>query len=284
VEYFALGDSYSSGEGVPPYDPITDTPGLSNLCHRSTTGAYATVFAQSSGAYLGSRLTPSMSPSHFLACSGARIEHVTGGVTWNSEAGQLTRVTSDADLITVTMGGNDVRAVNDSGDSVVGFDRILEGCILARNPCSREYADLKDTIPDLSAELEAAYAQIRDQVPGARVIVLTYPQIFPRSDDLRRSVAGSGFRRRPPPQPMCALISGPELDWIRDRTHQLNQVIVSAAAAAGVESLDVESAFTNHLLCSRDPWANNLTLPKAHIFHPNRAGHARLAELLDARV
>ena len=56
----ALGDSFTSGEGAPPFEPATDT--RLNRCHRSTE-AYVHVAARSIGA-----------GSLNVACSGARTK------------------------------------------------------------------------------------------------------------------------------------------------------------------------------------------------------------------
>ena len=58
----ALGDSYSSGEGNPPYEAGTDTP--SNMCHRSNTASYASFI----GAF--------NSPFKSVACSGAITDNL----------------------------------------------------------------------------------------------------------------------------------------------------------------------------------------------------------------
>jgi len=60
--YAALGDSFASGEGNPPYDAGSDTS--SDSCHRSTV-AYAHQVAQALDL-----------PLSFYACSGAKTDHV----------------------------------------------------------------------------------------------------------------------------------------------------------------------------------------------------------------
>ena len=105
ANYVALGDSYSSGEGNPPFFAGTDGP--SDYCHRSPQ-AYSEVL----GAHIGSAPL-------FYACSGA----VTSDFLTTSdgtEPPQLTRpgVDSTADLLTMTIGGNDA-----------GFSSVLKACI-----------------------------------------------------------------------------------------------------------------------------------------------------------
>src|SRR5260370_38762410 len=75
VNYVALGDSYSSGEGAPPFFPGTDGP--TDFCHRSL-NAYSQVLGQ---AY-------SVTPK-FWACSGA----VTANITSQFRFGEPPQIT-----------------------------------------------------------------------------------------------------------------------------------------------------------------------------------------------
>lgn len=91
-----LGDSFSAGEGVPPFLAGTDT--LTNRCHRSTRAH-------------GMRLTgkPGFpSKSVFAACSFAFIANFyTGQGQWG-EKGQLENLTAQHRLVALTVGGNDI--------------------------------------------------------------------------------------------------------------------------------------------------------------------------------
>jgi PKD repeat protein len=277
LRYYALGDSYSSGEGVPAFDPNTNTAKRpADFCHRSTDGAYPRIFAAALPADIGVPAKTGNSPSHFLACSGARIANVTGTESqYSTEPPQIRALTADAQLVTVSIGGNDVRGVDDRGRPVIGFGPILRSCVVDRPACNVQFSELSSTIPQLLGPLTSAYVRLKAKTGSrARVIVVNYPQIFPDF--------------------VCGGLSANETHWVRDRTHQLNGIIRQAASAAGVDVLDVESAFTDHLLCGPvgQVWANNLTpdLPRTaenesfYSFHPNRAGQNRIASLLASKV
>jgi GDSL-like Lipase/Acylhydrolase family len=119
--YVALGDSYSSGEGVAPYFGNTDSTGV-NECHDSTR-AYPVRVARFLRFY----------PHHtgqfgFEACSGAAVPDVWGtsgpgtGVVggqgqWNATTPQIVHVDARDSLVTISIGGNDV-----------GFSAVASNC------------------------------------------------------------------------------------------------------------------------------------------------------------
>ena len=134
--YVALGDSYSAGQGNPPFlsptdgggDPFLSPPfnGVGNYCHRSS-AAYPELV---STAYATSLL--------FYACSGAVTADVTQCATqpptcteppefsypmpfYYEEPLQITDpgVNATANLVTMTIGGNDAE-----------FVPVLQACIL----------------------------------------------------------------------------------------------------------------------------------------------------------
>ncbi len=121
--YIALGDSFSSGEGVPPYFNGTDT--AANQCHDSTR-AYPVTVATTLGDY------PNPAGNFgFHACSGAVVADVwgtngpgvgtIGGIgQWNASSPQISHVESRTGLVTLSIGGNDV-----------GFGTLLRTCISA---------------------------------------------------------------------------------------------------------------------------------------------------------
>lgn len=92
MNYVALGDSYSSGEGNPPFLPGTD--GSHDYCHRSA-AAYPNILAERYGLDL-----------HFYACSGAGTINILLNKL-DTEIPQIKRPAlkpGDA-LVTLTIGG-----------------------------------------------------------------------------------------------------------------------------------------------------------------------------------
>ena len=87
ADYVALGDSYSSGTGLQAYRDTT-------TCYRSNL-AWPVQLSNSIAAKQGKAVKFT-----FPACSGAKTADV--------RANQLSQVTSKADLVTMTIGGNDL--------------------------------------------------------------------------------------------------------------------------------------------------------------------------------
>ncbi len=120
--YVALGDSFSSGEGVPPYFVPTNT--AANQCHRSTR-AYPVIVAKTLGYYGDGIANFGDHP-----CSGAVVADVwgtagagagtIGGIGQWNEQPQITNVDKRTGLVTLSIGGNDV-----------GFGTMLKSCVAA---------------------------------------------------------------------------------------------------------------------------------------------------------
>jgi lysophospholipase L1-like esterase len=269
AKYYALGDSYSSGEGVPPFDPKTDIgPSkklpAKDLCHRSKSSAYPTVYAATAH---NTKLAA------FTACSGA-VEHnvvdsdataVQYPLGHDTDNGQISALAKhDATLVTVTMGGNDAH-----------FAQILQDCLTPFQHCDLDFNGNSGQpfnevaeINNLLGSLYNGYLRIKAQAPKAKVVVLTYPQIFD--------------------QPFAGCFGSTDFDasevaWIRARTSQLDSVIKQAAAAAGVTVLDEENAFGGHGICDAPSWVNGEDFTATSgWFHPNQTGQLVLAT--DLRV
>ena len=76
----------------------------------------------------------------------------------------------------------------------------------------------------------------------------------------------------------------PESDriWLAATTRELDNMVIRAANAAGVNVIDAYGAFAGHELCTSDVWANPLlsTSSQSEWFHPNAEGYAAWANLV----
>ena len=198
INYVALGDSYSSGEGLAseasgyinnPY--ITGSDG----CHRAN-DAYPELVKARFGSSLGS--------FRFVACSGAYSGETTpvnkifdaGGSMVSgrdNEAPQLstTYLNSSVNDISITIGGNDAGFANvalsctsvmsKTGPikQVIGLPPLMTG-----GSCKSMLVDSKKIIgdgtanSDLGSGLVKTYTKILDDAKNARLAVLTYPQLL----------------------------------------------------------------------------------------------------------
>ncbi len=254
--YVALGDSFSSGEGAPPFDRST-TVSSTNTCHRSSRAWPLLLAGRSDG------------DTYSLACSGATLAEVIDSDDRRAErdrrSSQVTRLARIAGvhLVTVTIGGNDI-----------GFAGVLLRCA-THFRCDRYYAAhghdrLRARIDALGARLPALYAAIKRASPVARVVAVGYPRLFPLH----------------PSRVTCAALSsiGPEeVRYLNARTVDLDATIRGAARAAGAGYVDAQDAFAGHAIgCAGAQWVNHLRLAHPeYSFHPNATGQHRLAEIVD---
>jgi hypothetical protein len=286
--YVALGDSYSSGEGNPPFIQGTDTAG--DYCHRS-----AQAYPELLGTALG--VTP-----EFYACSGAVAANITTATQYPGEQApqdQRPGVDSSAALVTVTIGGNNA-----------DFSDVLTSCIeqklevnaenaatsvvaswlgLNRDPScvdSKSFVASENTkIDGVQSQAASVYTAIKsDTGPLTSVIAADYPHIFPTA------AKAQSCRQLSP------YLTAADQRYFNTDTDRLDGGLQAAAAAAGVNFVDVRGPFAGHGICGAGgSYLNALSiasgngggctyslgtrciipgLPVVGSFHPNASGHA----------
>jgi lysophospholipase L1-like esterase len=219
-KYVALGDSYSSGTGAGSY-------GSSGSCKRSA-NSYPQLWANANAP----------ASFAFVACSGA----VTNDVLNN----QVSAITSDTALVTISIGGNDA-----------GFADVMTACntgsdasCVSRNQTAQNFA--RTTLP---GRLNNVYTQIRNRAPSARVVVLGYPHIYQLNGG-------------------CWVgLSETKRAAINQSSDVLATVTAGRASAYGFTFLDARNTFTGHEICaSGTRWLNSVTFPIDESYHPNATG------------
>jgi lysophospholipase L1-like esterase len=221
TRYVALGDSYSSGEGNPPF--ITGSDSSTDHCDRSS-AAYGPLVAADE----------SVSSSNFVfaACSGAVLADMFLDNFANGEQSQLNSIAATGqtspttDLVTLSIGGNDAGfepiiqsclsyfTHSDSGCSSAitsnlnqGIDALVGGETVLYNTSNGTYADCNQAcvnefnffshfglerghslvaIPGLIG----LYQAIEARAPNAAIRVVLYPHLFP-SNPTSSCVVGS---------------------------------------------------------------------------------------------
>ena len=276
--YVALGDSYSSGEGIPPYRDLEDN--FWSGCHRSTR-AYSTRI------HLSEDTTPiaqrADSKFDFFACTGATTDNVrAGGETQrNGEPPQLSpgnAVDASRDLVTITIGGNDAQ-----------FFRIFLFCMVHPD-CNgiklfEPYSELTlgDFAPLLlayvGAKVHDVHAEIKAATPNAATIVLGYPILLSGNE-----CPAAQF---PPFGESDLKLSASEQAYLRGLNVQLNSVIEASAADVGLHFVPVANRFLGHEVCGDlDPWINGVVLfnptfnPRASV-HPTARGQQEYANAVN---
>jgi lysophospholipase L1-like esterase len=251
AHYVALGDSYTSGPGIP--NQSTDSPG----CRRSDHDYPHLVAA-------------ALEPARFtdVSCAGARTadmasrQPLPGGLT---NGPQLDALDAGVDLVSLGIGGNDIRfgeiAVTCAGLSVL---------FPLGAPCRHHYGRHGDEVGARLAaaapQIAAVLAAIRHRAPAARILLVGYPVILP--------AAGPGC------WPVMPIAVG-DVAWLRGVEGRLNATLADLAAGAGATYVDTYASSVGHDVC-RLPgrkWVEGFvpTAPASAV-HPNALGMANTAD------
>ncbi|MEO3782321.1 SGNH/GDSL hydrolase family protein [Actinocorallia sp. B10E7] len=214
-EYVALGDSYSSGTGAGSYTNL--------LCTRSANAYPALLAAGRPGTTF-----------KFVACGGATIPDVV--------ADQLSALSANTTLVTISIGGNDA-----------GFANTMLSCKYSTTTqCRSALEEGQEFVrEELPAKLDSLYSQIRSRAPQAEVVVVGYPHLYKQGG---LCLGGLGSTKR---------------DMINAASDVLAEVLASRAAAAGFTFADARPGFAGHEICTADEWID------ASNVHPTATGHAR---------
>lgn len=274
--YVGLGDSYSSGESVAPYDAGTDDD--DNGCHRSQ-GAYGHLVDDDPAA---------PSNVNLVACSGAITVDLTTGPNhkWSGEPNaQISSLSEDVELVTLTIGGNDAKFSQILIECIIGFELLpLNNCSgddeKADNIVNEAFDALKGLPSDRDdiVPYDKLFRSIRQEAPNARVAVLGYPQFFKTS--------GTAFFP-------CSGVSKTDQKWVNSKVVELNSIIRDKAQSHGfiyVDYLDNATSadrFETHRLCEIGggedrEWFTDIQVggsrTRQQSYHPDVDGHKAMAE------
>lgn len=289
LAYVALGDSYSSGEGVKPFFE----PGA---CHRSTR-AYPTqvLLPGTDTTWYSQRSTPGYGWG-FLACSGATSEDVVASqIDEPDKEGNdnYLELGTDTQLVTITAGGDDAR-----------FRDVLTFCALGHTSCSDDAFGKQKTLDlwlakrlkRLRPTLSATYQAVHAKAPQARILVLGYPQLFPDTRAEQNCIYLKQRKLTLGGKTYSILFSHGEQNFLRRADDKLNQTIRAATTDSGVaEFVPVAPAFVGHEVCgSRGAWINHVSVRVTDhqpylaaadkSFHPTAAGQTAYASVVNAQT
>jgi lysophospholipase L1-like esterase len=255
----ALGDSFSSGQGAGRYHRGTDGDG--NTCFRSD-GAWPPLVARALG----------WMPVAFVACSGAHSAEVIRDDTRihdekERNQSQIGHIPDNAQLLTLTIGGNDI-----------GFSSVVKACVLGN--CKTKFDgssgdELNRRIADLRKRLPDVYREVIRAAPGAKLVVVDYPRLLPQGsrEERARNCAAPG-----------RTLTADEVAYLNEKTARLDAAIKAAAADADARFVEVIDAFAGHeLRCGGRPFVNPARVQARLLpasFHPNAAGYVQLADTI----
>lgn len=226
TRYVALGDSFAAGMGG------GDETGK---C-RSSAASYPAVFTGESGIHLVTN----------AACSGATTSDLLRK--------QLIALDDRTDLVTVSVGGNDL-----------GVAAIAADCAAGKAAsCRSQLTSALSLLNVLPERLATVYDAILQAAPNARVVVTGYALMYDASNPEAKDFG------------MAAAINA--------ATIGLNQVIddaVDAERAKGAPMTFVGVDFAGHAIGDADPWVHTSGVDA---FHPTADGYAEYARQLVRRL
>ncbi|WEP00943.2 SGNH/GDSL hydrolase family protein (plasmid) [Streptomyces sp. FXJ1.172] len=248
VDYVALGDSYASAPLVPTQ--------VDAKCLRSNQN-YPSLVARSRAATLTD-----------VSCSGATTADMT--VTRNGVSPQLDALGRGTDLVTVTIGGNDI-----------GFSTVLGTCVQLMStdapgaPCRSHFAgtgtdQVSDAIVRTAPKVATVLRDIHRRAPHARVVLVGYPDLFPED--------GVGCTSKSVP------LAAGDFAWLRDKEKELNGMLARQARHNRAQYVNTYTPTVGHDLCrpTGERWIETFApqTPAAPV-HPNATGEGAMARAVE---
>jgi lysophospholipase L1-like esterase len=255
-QYVALGDSYTSGAGIPAnvgQGCDQSDHSYPYLAHDTLVGAGVAV------------------PTFFdFSCSGATTADMYQAQVTSDGTNlpQLDSVSSRAKVVTVGIGGNDI-----------GFSDILQSCLKVvpalQADCKPDYVhdgidELRNRVDDLAPTIATLIGDIRERAPLAAIFIVGYPTILPTDSGCWPTVP----------------ISAGDVTYLSGIEQYLNAMLQTQAQANGAFFVDTATSSIGHDACAGgSAWVNGVTLDNdGAMFHPNTAGAAHTAELVAAAI
>jgi lysophospholipase L1-like esterase len=242
----ALGDSYTAGLLL-PLDKTAKPAG----CFRST-ASYA------------ARVAKSLHAPAFIdaSCQSAGVADLAGPEATGAGTNppQLDALKPGDSLVMLTLGGDDF-----------GFTGVLKSCMVLSfsdpdgTPCeARHKAQLSGLIAAEKPKMTTALAAVHRKAPHARVLLLSYPDLFPQHGGC---------------WPVVPFTPG-DVAFLRSTEVTLNAMLAAAAGAAGVTYVDTYTATIGRDMCQGAKVKDVeglIPTSTAYSFHPNARGQAAMA-------
>jgi lysophospholipase L1-like esterase len=263
--YVALGSSFASGPGVTQLADDRDP-----RCTRSNDN-YPRQLAR--------RLKLELVD---VSCGGATTQHVLTG--WNELLPQIDALTADTQLVTVTIGGNDVGYIGQlfagsCGTDAAATDASKAACAGFRARASSAPSASQPFVSDeakwsaAEAGLSTIAAEVSRHSPRARLVFVEYLTVVPSS------------------KPCDAIpLSEKAAQQGRDTAARLARLTQQVALRSGAEFLPVASLSQGHDACAKAPWVTGFVpaVPasgKPFVpYHPNLDGMTAVADALVAKL
>jgi lysophospholipase L1-like esterase len=235
AKYVALGTSYAAGQGV---EKQLETCGRSD--HN-----YPHLLA----AELGLDLVD-------VTCGAASTEHLVDTPQGDIPP-QITAVTPDTQLITVTVGGNDV-----------AYSPTAIACGDPANVCAVDQEKLDAAFTGLRTELATLFGDLEAAAPDATIVLVPYVRlVFDAA---------------------CAELSftPAEAELVQSIGERLHELSLEVADDAGLRVADPWAEAGDHGPCATGPdkWVDGRISTTGFMYHPTAEGHVAMARLVDENL
>ncbi|MGD0610254.1 MAG: SGNH/GDSL hydrolase family protein [Anaerolineales bacterium] len=256
-QYVALGSSFAAGPGVG--QPAPNSPAL---CMRSAEN-YAHLLAASRGLNLTD-----------VTCSGATAANVLSGKQF-FQPPQVDALRSSTELVTVTVGGNDISYLGNLFAWSCQQDPLRVPLMWRLEVCtSTPDADVDRQLAELPALLEKIATEVRQRSPRATLVFVDYTTVLPKS--------GSCPDRLP--------ITEQQLERSRSLAGQLADITAAVARNTGALLVRASEITRGHDICSADPWVYPDTFPTTPFsygpvaYHPTEQAMQAIADAINQSI
>ena len=268
ARYVALGSSFASGPGVTQIADDRDP-----RCTRSNDN-----YPRQVARRLNLELVD-------VSCGGATTQHVLRG--WDELPPQIDALTADTQLVTVTIGGNDIGYIGQlfagsCGTDAASTDASKAACAGFRARASSGSSASSASQPIASDEakwsaaeagLSAIAAEVSRRSQRARLVFVEYLTVVPNGKSCDTIPLSSEAAQKG-----------------RDTAARLARLTEKVALRSGAEFLPVASLSQGHDACAKTPWVTGFVpaVPasgKPFVpYHPNLDGMTAVADALIAKL
>lgn len=235
--YVAMGDSVAAGLGL---SALANATAEDNQCGRSSQG-YPYLVAQQTG----------MDLTH-LACSGATVGDLftKQRVEGPNISAQFDRAfaAGTPQLITITAGANDVRWAD-----------FIRACYATNCATNTSSTLASGYMAVLKSKLSYAFSEIQNRSGGNPPTTVVTGYYNPVSNYCKNRQS---------------YVTNAEINFLNTQRDALNRTIREAASSYPFVKY-VSADFTNHGLCSSEPWSQGLSDPAP--LHPTARGQQQIA-------
>ncbi|MFI5783874.1 SGNH/GDSL hydrolase family protein [Nocardia sp. NPDC051570] len=242
--YVALGSSFAAGPGIPPQQP-----GSPPACGRSQAN-YATLVARHYGMGL-----------HDVSCQGA----IAADILTTSQHGQppqIEAVGPDTDLVTITIGGNDV----DYLGSLLAYSCHNSN---GRDCKTVDQSNIDRALRNVALWIGHVVEAVLQRTTHAVVLLVNYLTVLPQVG------------------PPCGGVplTNDELSFEWSVANRLEAATSEAAKHRGAYVVHAAAESRGHDACSSDPWVEQYRpRPGRTPYHPNETGMTKVADLIEATL